>query len=141
MTTTRSGQGWQDREGLAERRPPAAVRPSPSLWRALRIAVWSVAHFLFYFAQQVAELAAPLLLVLGIGWWTLPRILSAISAHAATADAQARDMLGSLPGAVPQSIELAGHHLTPGMLIGDGLLLMAVAALGATLSALAARGM
>lgn len=107
----------------------------------LRVAAWSVLHFLFYFLQQLAELLAPLLLVIGIGWWALPRIVGAITTGAASSDSQAHDVLNAISGTIPAGIHLAGHWITPGGLIVDGLLLMAVAAIGATLSALAARGM
>ena len=46
-----------------------------------------------------------------------------------------------MSGTLPAGMHLAGHWITPGGLIVDGLLLMALAAVGATLSALAARGM
>ena len=109
--------------------------------RALRLAFWSVAHFAFYFLQQVAELVAPLLLALGLGWWALPRLVDAITTHEAKADQQTRDILDAVAGTIPHGLMLAGHWITPAGLIFDGLLLMAVAAIGATISALAAREM
>jgi hypothetical protein len=108
----------------------------------LRLGVWSVLHFVFYFLQQLAELLAPLLLVAGIGWWSLPKIVAAITVEAGgNADSQARDILNTISGTIPTGVHLAGHWITPGSLILDGLLLMALAAIGATLSALAARSM
>ena len=59
----------------------------------------------------------------------------------ATPTGQAHDILNSISGTIPAGMHLAGHWITPGGLIVDGLLLMALAAIGATLSALAARGM
>ncbi|TLU73463.1 hypothetical protein [Lichenicoccus roseus] len=116
--------------------------PQPgTVLRAIRLMLWSIVHFVFYFMQQVAELLAPLLLVLGLGWWALPRLVDAITTHEATADQQARDILNSISGTIPHTLVLAGHSLTPTGLIFDGLLLMALAALGATISAVAARGM
>ncbi len=109
--------------------------------RALRLAFWGVAHFAFYFLQQLAELLAPLLLALGLGWWALPRLVDAITTHEANADQQTRDILNTVAGTIPHALKLAGHWITPGGLIVDGLLLMAVAAAGATMSALAAREM
>jgi hypothetical protein len=150
MTGTRSEQRWTDRGTSPPDGPVAATAPQrrsaldPNLLlllRAVRVALWSVAHFVFYFVQQLAELLAPLLLIAGVGWWALPKVIGAITSQATTADAQARDLLNTLPGNIPQAMELAGHHITPGILITDGLLLMALAAIGATLSALAARGM
>ena len=108
---------------------------------ALRLALWSIVHFIFYFLQQVAELVAPLLLALGLGWWALPKLVDAITTHEANADQQTRDILDTVAGTIPHALNLGGHWITPGSLITDGLLLMAVAAIGATLSALAAREM
>ncbi len=107
----------------------------------LRLGLWSVLHFAFYFLQQLAELLAPLLLVAGIGWWALPKIVAAITVGASNADPQARDLLNTISATIPAGVRLAGHWITPGGLILDGLLLMAIAAIGATLSALAARSM
>lgn len=117
------------------------LRRDGAILRALRLTLWSIVHFAFYFLQQIAELLAPLLLILGLGWWALPRLVDAITTHEATADQQARDILNSISGTIPHAVTLAGHSLTPGGLIVDGLLLMALAAAGATLSAVAARGM
>ncbi len=118
------------------------VRPDGGvLLRALRLAFWSVAHFVFYFVQQITELLAPLLLALGLGWWALPRLVDAITTREANADQQTRDILDTIAGTIPRGLQMAGHYVTPGTLIGCGLLLMALAALGATLSAIAAREM
>jgi hypothetical protein len=113
-------------------------RSAPML---LRLGVWSVMHMVFYFLQQIAELLAPLLLVIGVGWWALPRVVGAITTQAADTDSQAHDILNTISGTIPAGLHLAGHWITPTGLIFDGLLLMALAAIGATLSALAARGM
>ncbi|EHH67648.1 hypothetical protein [Gluconobacter morbifer] len=107
----------------------------------IRAAIWSVCYFAFYFAQQVAELLAPLLLIIGIGWALLPHLVQAITTTAASADPQARDVMNHVAGTLPTQIQIGSHLLTPGSLIFDGFLLMAVAAAGATLSALAARNM
>ncbi len=126
-------------------RPDAWTRPRVDRWRTpllvVRLGVWSVLHALFYFLQQLAELLAPLLLVAGLGWWALPRVVGAVTAGTASTDSQAHDILNSISGTIPSGLHLAGHWITPAGLIVDGLLLMAVAAVGATLSALAARGM
>jgi len=121
---------------------PLAGRPIiGAVLRAIRLVLWSLVHFTFYFIQQVAELVAPLLLAVGIGWWALPHIVDAITTHAQTADQQARDILNTISGTIPHGLMLAGHWITPASLIVYGLLLMAAAALSATLSALAARAM
>ena len=120
--------------------------PLPVRRNGLRLGLWGVTHFLFYFLQQIAELLAPLFLVVGIGWWSLPRIVAAVTTQAVSSqtgstDAQTRDILNTISGAIPTGLHLAGYWVTPGGLIGLGLLMMAGAAIGATLSALAARGM
>ena len=107
----------------------------------LRIAFWGFAYFVFYFLQQVTELVAPLLLALGLGWWALPRLVDAITTHEGAADQQVRDILDSIAGTIPTGLQMAGHWVTPGGLIAGGLVLMAVAAMAATMSALAAREM
>ncbi|MCP1272102.1 hypothetical protein NKW43_00240 [Gluconobacter albidus] len=107
----------------------------------IRMGVWSVCYFAFYMAQQVAELLAPLLLILGLGWYILPHIVNAITTSAASADPQARDIMNHVAGTLPTHLQVGSHLVTPGSLIFDGLLLMAVAAIGATISALAARNM
>lgn len=115
--------------------------PAQSATTVLRLGAWSLVHVVFYFLQQIAELLAPLLLVVGVGWWALPRIVGAITTQTAEADSQAHDILNTISGTIPSGLHLAGHWITPTGLIFDGLLLMALAAIGATLSALAARGM
>ena len=141
MTGTRTAPwSWRQRDrgdpdgtGLAAGR---AARPS-----GLRLGLWGMTHFLFYFLQQVSELLAPLFLVAGIGWWSLPRIVAAVTSQAGSGDGQARDILNTISGTIPAGIHLGGYWVTPAGLIALGLLMMAAAAIGATLSALAARGM
>ena len=126
-------------------RPEAWSRRRVDRWRTplllLRLGGWSVLHAVFYFLQQLAELLAPLLLVAGLGWWALPRVVGAVGSGTVGTDSQAHDVLNSISGAIPAGLHVAGHWITPGGLIVDGLLLMGFAAIGATLSALAARGM
>ncbi len=101
------------------------LRHGPSVaGRAARITLWGVVHFAFVLAQQLAELLAPLLLVLGIGWYALPRAVSLIQ----TNDGQMRDILNGLVERVPTELTVAGHSLTPVGLIVDGVLLMVIAA-------------
>lgn len=107
----------------------------------IRLGIWSVLYFLFYLAQQIAELLAPLVLILGIGWAALPHVIGAVSSGAATVDAQARDVMTHVAGAIPQQVAVGSHIFTPSGLIFDGVLLMALAAIGATFSAIAARSM
>lgn len=126
------------------RSPPSSSgygRGKSSAASLIRLGVWSVLYFLFYLAQQVAELLAPLLLIAGIGWAALPHVVSAVSSSAGHVDAQAHDVMVHVADAIPHEIMLGSHLLTPSGLIFDGILLMALAALGATFSAIAARAM
>ncbi len=82
-----------DRSGVLDR------RRTPLL--LLRLGVWSVLHAVFYFLQQLAELLAPLLLVAGLGWWALPRVVGAVTSGTAGTDGQAHDVLASISGAIP----------------------------------------
>ena len=134
---------------MDQRSPLSAPRPdslSSGAWhlpafRLVRTAIWMVCHFVFYFIQQVAELFAPLLLIGGVAWSALPALIATLSRTAASADPQARDVIANAAGVIPQQLVLAGHVLTPGGLIWYGVELMALAAAGATLAALAARNL
>ncbi|KXV62256.1 hypothetical protein AD949_12715 [Acetobacter orleanensis] len=106
-----------------------------------RAGVWSLCYFAFYFIQQLAELFAPLLLIAGVAWKALPVLIGAVSHVSASADPQARDAIANVAAAIPEQITLAGHTLTASGMIWDGILLMGLAAAGATLATLAGRNM
>ncbi|GBQ90175.1 hypothetical protein AA13595_2835 [Gluconacetobacter johannae DSM 13595] len=112
-----------------------------SVARLVRVAACAVFYFLFYFVQQVTELLAPLLLILGVGWGVLPHLIGAISTTAASADPQTRDIVSHVASTIPQQVAIGSHVFTAGSLVMDGLLMMAAAALCATLAAIAAREM
>ena len=115
-------------------------RPATGL-ALLRTGFWAICYFAFYFAQQVAEVLAPLCLVLGIGWMALPRALASITTNTASADPQAQDVMNHVVGSIPDHLAIGSHVMTASGLVVDGFMLMAVAALGATISAVAARNM
>ena len=141
MTGTRTAPwSWRQRDRTELDETAAGLGPTPRR-SGLRLGLWGMMHFLFYFLQQVSELLAPLFLVAGIGWWSLPRIVAAVTAQAGNGDGQARDLLNTISGTIPTGMHLDGYWVTPAGLIALGLLMMAAAAIGATLSALAARGM
>jgi hypothetical protein len=111
------------------------MRRGPSLaGHAARITIWGVVHFAFVLTQQIAELVAPLFLVLGIGWYALPRAIGLIQ----TNDGQMHDILNGLVDRIPSVLEVAGHSFTPVGLIVDGVILMAIAAGLSTATALLA---
>ncbi|RBM09645.1 hypothetical protein [Novacetimonas cocois] len=118
-----------------------ATAHRPVWMNTVRIAVWSVCYFAFYFVQQVSELLAPLVLILGIGWSALPRLMGVVSTSSEGSDPQAHDVIVRVSHAIPDHLNVGSHLLTPSSLIFDGLALMAAAALCATLSAVAARSM
>ena len=125
----RRGTGW-------ERWLPTLRRHAPTVaGHAARATIWSLVHFAAGFAQQVAELCAPLLFVVGAGWYALPHLLGLIE----TKDSEMQDVLGGLAAHVPSQFVLADHVLTPRGLLIDGLLLMAAAAALSTLTALLSR--
>ena len=111
-------------------RPPASWAQPVQLHgpgvvgRTLRVLVWSVVHFCASLAQQLAELLAPLLLIAGVGWYVLPRVIGLIQ----TDDVQVRDIVAGLQSHVPSQLVLAGHTLTATGLIVDGIVLMVIAA-------------
>lgn len=104
-----------------------------------RTGLWSVCYFAFYFIQQLAELFAPLLLIAGVAWKALPALIGAVSHVSASADPQARDAIANVASAIPTQITIAGHTLTAGGMVWDGILMMGLAAAGATLATLAGR--
>ena len=111
------------------------LRHGPSiLGRAARATLWGLVHFAFVLVQQIAELLAPLLLVLGAGWYALPKAVSLIQ----TNDGQMRDVLNGLVEKFPTEFTLAGHHITPVGLIVDGVVLMVLAAALSTATAVLA---
>ena len=114
---------------------------SPLGLKLARTGLWSVCYFVFYFVQQLAELFAPLLLIAGVAWKALPVLIGAVSHVSASADPQARDAIANVASAIPEQITMAGHTLTASGMIWDGVLLMGLAAAGATLATLAGRNM
>ncbi len=101
--------------------------------RGLRTAAWGVTHWALGFVGQVLEVVAPLTLVCGLGWWALPRLATLVPL-----DPQARAVADDALAHVPQTLHLAGMSLSPMGMIVDGLMLMALAALLHTMSAIVA---
>jgi len=126
---------------LAQASEDRETRQHSSSFGVIRTTFWAICYFAFYFAQQVAEVLAPLCLVIGIGWMALPHALSAITTGGVASDPQAQDVMNHVVGSIPSHLAIGSHVMTAGGLIFDGFLLMAIAALGATISAVAARNM
>ncbi len=107
--------------------PQPWAMPEPA--QLARLAVWSVANMALVFAEHLAELFAPLLLLAGAVWWAIPRGLDAI-----TLDGQAADLLETVRSRVPHEVYFGGSYYTAGSLIADGLWLVAAVAVCRTLS-------
>ncbi len=101
----------------------------PGLGQVARVAIWSVLNAVLVFAEHLAELFAPLLLLAGAVWWAIPRGLGAL-----TLEGQANDLLQTVRGHVPHEIYVDGSWYTAGTLIWDGIELIAVVAICRTLS-------
>ena len=101
-----------------------------TLERFARVAVWSVINAGLLFAEHLAEMLAPLLLLAGAVWWLVPRALDSI-----TLDGQAEDVLQLIRAHVPHELYLNGTTYTAAVLITDALWLVAVVAICRTLSA------
>lgn len=103
--------------------------PLLRLGRLGRIALWSVANALLLFAEQLAEIAAPLCLLAGAVWYAIPKALAAI-----TLDGPANDMLQVARAHVPVEFYLDGSTVSASVLISWGLWAIAVVAICRTLS-------
>ncbi len=111
--------------------PDPWALPEPA--QLARLAAWSVANMALVFAEHLAELFAPLLLLAGAAWWAIPRGLDAL-----TLDGPAAELLQTVRSRVPHEIYAAGRYYSAGSLIVDGLWLVAVVAACRTLSIVAA---
>ena len=101
--------------------------------RGLRTAAWGLLHWAVGFAGQLLEVTAPLVLVCGLGWWAVPRVVRLVPM-----DAQAQTAVDDVLARMPETLHVAGMWLSPVGLIVDGLLLMALAALLQTMGAIIA---
>jgi hypothetical protein len=98
--------------------------------RGLGIAFWGIVTFALTFAELVAEVVAPLLLMLGGLWWALGQVIAAIPVPP-----EVKPMVQ----AFPTQLVAGGHVLTPSVLIVQGLWLLAVVAACRTLNGIIAK--
>lgn len=108
-------------------------------FRAVSTILWAICHFAFFFIQQLAEIFAPLLLIIGIIWKILPSLVKSAVGMVDAADPQIRDMVGRGTELIPTSLTVAGHTISASSLIFDGLLLIGLTALCATITAFLGR--
>ncbi|MDI2112345.1 hypothetical protein [Commensalibacter nepenthis] len=115
---------------------PSSGMPISKLFLTI---IWAICHFAFFFIQQVAEIFAPLLLLIGIVWKILPSLLRSAVGMVDAADPQIRDMVGRGTELIPSSLTVAGHTISASSLIFDGFLLIGLTALCATITAFLGR--
>ena len=114
-----------EQPGLAERRSFAL----PVLGHVARVVIWSAVNAILLFAEHLAELLAPFVLLGGAIWWAVPKALAAI-----TLEGQANDLLQMVRSHVPHDLYIDGSYYSAGTLIWDGIYLVAVVAICRTLS-------
>jgi hypothetical protein len=113
----------------------AATHPAvASALRLIRMVLRGVVVFAFCFLEIIAELAAPIVLICGIGWTALPGLLAVVGGS----DGQVHDVVSSIAQAIPGQVRLGHTTLTPTTLIVDGLLLIGVVALCRTVQTIVA---
>lgn len=100
----------------------------------IRTALSAISYFIFYFLQQVAEIFAPMLLIIGLVWKFIPTLLHSMMHLTDNADPQIRDIVTNGSNLIPTSINFSGYTLSASTLIFWGILLLALAALSATLT-------
>lgn len=113
---------------------PKKQKSSCTLKITLTLA-WAVCHFIFYLIQQIAEIFAPILLILGILWKALPSALhSLIHVAEGSTDQQTHDTIGNIVRLIPTSLTVSGHVLTASSLIFDGFSLLVLTSIAATIT-------
>jgi hypothetical protein len=95
--------------------------------KGIGIVFWGLVSFGLTFVELVAEVVAPLLLMLGGLWWAATQIIPKLPVPP-----EAQPMLQSFP----TQLVAAGHVLTPTGLIIQGLWLLAVVAACRTLNSI-----
>ncbi|MBO6038112.1 MAG: hypothetical protein IJ934_06780 [Acetobacter sp.] len=113
----------------AERVSDYVVEKSSDFWGTL---IWIIGHFLFCFIQQITELFAPVLLIVGVLWAALPFIVTHLTHSVLSTDVQAQEMLATAQNSLPSSFQIAGYVFSGMGLIEGGLFLMALTAASAT---------
>ncbi|MDJ0389232.1 hypothetical protein QMO56_14010 [Roseomonas sp. E05] len=98
--------------------------------RGASILFWGLVTFSLTFIELVAELAGPLLLLVGALWWLGLQALGGL-----TLDPELQQFLHY----VPSQLRAGGYLFTPGGLIRQGLLLLAVVAACRTVNGIIAR--
>lgn len=98
--------------------------------RGAWVAFWGLVTFGLTFVELVAELAGPLLLLAGALWWLALQGLGGLSLE---------PELQQFLHYVPDRLHAGGYLFTPGGMIRQGLLLLAVVAACRTVNGIIAR--
>ncbi|MXP62897.1 hypothetical protein E0493_05970 [Roseomonas sp. M0104] len=109
---------------------PSRGRSSRLVLRGASILFWGLVTFGLTFVELVAELAGPLLLLVGALWWLGLQALGSLPL-----DPELQQFLHYVPG----QLRAGGYLFTPGGLIRQGLLLLAVVAACRTVNGIIAR--
>lgn len=121
-------------DGDQETRSSLLATTLSGLGRVLSLIVWAVINAGLLFAEQVAELLAPVLLLAGALWWAIPRGLDAVRL-----EGPANDILLQVKAHVPHDFVFGATTYSASTLVTDGLLCIGVVAICRTLSSLLAR--
>jgi len=98
--------------------------------RWLLILFWGAVTFALTFVELVAEIAGPLLLIGGAVWWLALQAVGGL-----TLEPELQQFLRFFPS----TLQAGGHVFTPGGMIRDGLLLLALVAACRTVNGIIAR--
>ncbi len=99
--------------------------------RFSKLVVQGVIIFAVGFVEIVAEVLAPIVLISGIAWSFVPGLLAGVGP-----EGPARDAINTVVQSVPKEIHLGHSVITPGSLILDGVMLIALVALCRTILAI-----
>jgi hypothetical protein len=118
-----SGYSTHDEFELEERR--GGDRWFRVAAKGLGVAFWGLVSFGLTFVELLAEIAAPLVLMLGALWWAVLKVIDALPVP---------PEMQPMVAAFPVRLVAAGYVLTPGGMIIQGLWLVAVVAACRTLN-------
>lgn len=116
-------------DGLAAARTRRR-RPFRLVLKGARILVFGVLTFALTLAEEVADILAPVVLLLGLGWWAALHVLGSVITEPA---------LQPILQQLPARLLVAGHEFTPAGMIRDGILLVVVIAACRTLNGIIAK--
>lgn len=126
-------------ERIIPNRPASKIQSHSLPVHMFLTVIWSLSYFTFYLLQQISEILAPIMLVLGVIWSIAPHLVSSVTKAMSNTDPQTRDLASHFSNIIPESLTIGSHTITAGGLIFDGILLIVLTALAATITALLGR--